>query len=171
MTKTACIHWEFISSFLPGSSTFPTSQNVIKLLDIMSLKLFVNHSIHTWFYKHLPFVLQHNSSFFYFMCLFYGFIIWVFIYISNLFITKLRCCISRLFSTSKSSLLHLHIKDSGSTDLTRVVTANTMFSAVHTLPGLLMLAPCYGSTDLTTVVTANTMFSVFQPLHYVQYVT
>lgn len=44
MTQTACIHWEFISSFFPGSSTFPTSQNVIKLLDIISLKLFANHS-------------------------------------------------------------------------------------------------------------------------------
>jgi hypothetical protein len=64
MTKTACIHWEIISSFFPGSSTYPTSQNVIKLLDIISSKLFANHSIYTQFYKHLPFVLEHYSSFF-----------------------------------------------------------------------------------------------------------
>ena len=87
MTKTACIHWEFVSSFFLGSSTYPTSQNVIKLLDIMSSKLFANHSIYTQFYKHLTFVLQHYSSFFffYFTCLFYRFIIWVFICISNSF--------------------------------------------------------------------------------------
>jgi len=59
----------------------------------------------------------------------------------------------------------------GTTDPTRVVTANTMLSAAHTLPGLLMLTPCYGSTDLTRNFTANSMFSAFQSLHYVQYVT
>lgn len=99
MTKTACIHWEFFCSFFPGSSTFPTSQNVIKLLDTISSKLFANHSIYTQFYKHLPFVPQHYSSFFYFMCLFYGFLFeysYAFLVCS---ITILCCCISRLFST------------------------------------------------------------------------